>query len=68
MTDNTPVKKFRLGAVEACVWKNGEAMSVTLTKSYKDNDGVWKNTPTMFVGDVTHAIRVLRRAEEYLLK
>lgn len=62
-----PLKDFRVGSVTAAIWKSGDkGYSVTLQKSYKDDDGVWQNTPFMFHGDVACALRALDRAERWL--
>jgi len=61
-----PVKKFRVGAVTASVWKNDNGYSVTLQKSYRDDSGDWKNTETMFHADVVCAMKALERAERFL--
>lgn len=60
-----PVKEFRVGSVKAAVWKNDGNLSVTLQKSYKDGEE-WKNTSTLFHGDVVCAIKALERAEQFL--
>jgi hypothetical protein len=67
MSDNQPVKKFRVGSVTASVWKNDGNLSVTLQKSYKDGED-WKNTETMFEGDAVCAVEALRRAIAFMGK
>lgn len=62
---NSPVKKFRVGAVTATVWKNENNFSVTLQKSYKDGEE-WKNTDTLFHSDVLCAMKALERAEAFI--
>jgi hypothetical protein len=64
-----PVKRFRVGNVTAAVWKNGGNMSVTLQKSYKVKDSEpaeWKNTDTLFHGDILNAGKALERAEAFI--
>jgi len=44
---NAPVQSFRIGYIKASIWcSTGEAKfySVTITRSYKDTDGTWKDT------------------------
>jgi hypothetical protein len=67
MSENQPVKKFRVGSVTAAVWKNDNNFSVTLQKSYKDGEE-WKNTDTLFQADVLCAVKALERAEEFMAK
>jgi hypothetical protein len=62
-----PVKKFRVGNVTAAVWKNDGNMSVTLQKSYRDGEE-WRNTDTLFGGDILNACKALERAEEFISK
>ncbi|MGX7894390.1 hypothetical protein [Tsuneonella sp. HG222] len=69
MSGNAPVKKFRIGAVTASVWKNagtnGDWHSVTLERVYKDGDEL-KNTGALNTGDLLNAAKVLERAEAYV--
>ena len=60
-----PVRKFRVGSVTAAVWKNDSGFSVTLQKSYKEDDE-WKNSQTLFHADVVCAIKALERAERFI--
>jgi hypothetical protein len=62
---NQPVRKFRVGSVTAAVWKNDSGFSVTLQKSYKEDDE-WKNSQTLFHADVVCAIKALERAERFI--
>lgn len=69
MEGDKPVKKFRVGNVSASVWKNDQSFSVTLQKSYKEKDSEqWKNTDTLFHGDILNAVKALERAEEFIGK
>lgn len=63
---NKPVKRFRIGLVEAAVWKNqNKFYSVTLSRSYKDGDE-WKTTDQLGAADLLNAAQVLERAEEFI--
>ncbi len=67
---NQPSAKFRLGAVTATVWKNGEGKifySVNLIRSYKDGEE-WKQTDGLNHGDLLNAAKVLERAEVWIAK
>lgn len=61
----TPVRRFRVGNVTAAVWKNDSGYSVSLQKSYKSDDE-WKNTDTLFHGDILNAMKALERAERFI--
>ena len=64
-----PVKKFRIGFVQAAIWKNDSTNSsfytVTLQRSYKDGDE-YKNTDQLGSSDLLNAAKVLERAETYI--
>lgn len=62
---NKPVQKFRLGFVEAAVWKNDNFYTVTLSRTYKDGEE-YKSTDNLGHGDLLNAARVLTRAEAWI--
>lgn len=62
---NAPVQKFRIGLVNAAVWKNDDAYSVTLTRSYKDGAD-WKQTTSLFPDDLLNGARLLQRCEDWI--
>lgn len=65
---NKPVEKFRIGYVEAAVWKNKEGFhTVVLSRTYKDGDE-YRSTDNLGHADIANAIRVLGRAEDWLAK
>lgn len=64
---SVPVKKFRVGSVTAAVWKNDGNFSVTLQKSYREKETEeWRNTDTLFHGDILNAMKALERAEHFI--
>lgn len=71
---NKPDKKYIAGNLTATVWnnkamKNGKEIafkSVTLSRSYKDNNGEWQSSNSFGVGDLPKAMLVLAKAYEYL--
>jgi hypothetical protein len=66
MANKQPAAKFRLGFVTATIWKNeGDHYNTVLSRSYKDN-GEWKETDQLGVGDLMNAVRVLQKAEEFI--
>ena len=64
-----PVKKFRIGFVQAAIWKNDSTNSsfytVTLQRSYKDGDE-YKNTDQLGAADLLNAAELLKRAEAHI--
>lgn len=64
-----PAKRFRIGAVQAAIWKNDgpnhSFYTVTMQRSYKDGDD-WKNTDSLGSGDLLNAAHVLMRAEAWI--
>lgn len=69
---NLSLKKFRAGAIIATVWSNqtkdgeGEYKTVSLERSYKDKEGIWKYTSSLRTADLPRASLVLQKAFEYL--
>lgn len=72
---NTPEKKFRASPVTATIWANevqtkeGETRlfrTISLERSYKDKDGVWKSTNSLRTSDLPKAVLVLNKAYEYI--
>ncbi|HLH93518.1 MAG TPA: hypothetical protein VKW08_00225 [Xanthobacteraceae bacterium] len=63
-----PEKKFRIGYVEAAVWKadNGDFYNVTIGRSYKDSSGHWQTSDSFGQGDLLNAARALQRAEDWI--
>jgi hypothetical protein len=66
MAKAAPVKRFKLGYVEASVWKNDTYYSVTLDRSYKDAEGKWQTTDSLGTGDLLNTIKVLERCEQWI--
>lgn len=61
-----PVKQFRVGTVSLAVWENeydgNVVQSYTLSKSYKDKDGNWKNSNSLKSSELIFAITALQLA------
>lgn len=73
---NRPEARFTAGAISAAVWQNsspgkdGKQVSystVSLQRSYKDRDGIWKHTSSMRLNDLPKARLVLSKAYEFLV-
>ncbi|MDQ0316418.1 hypothetical protein [Amorphus orientalis] len=65
-----PVKKFRIGYVEAAIWENegnGDRTfhNVTLQRKYRDGDDV-KNTNSFAHADLLNAARLLQKCEAWI--
>lgn len=64
-----PVRRFRIGLVQAAVWKNDGVnnafYTVTLQRSFKDGDE-YKNTDNLGAADLLNAAKVLTRAEAWI--
>ena len=70
MANNQPAAKFRVGFINATVWKNnsdgGNSFYTTvLSRSYKDGDD-WKQTNNLNQGDLLNGAKVLERAEDWI--
>lgn len=68
-----PVYKARVGHVTAAVWENTTkdgvvTYSVTIQKSYKDDNEQWQNTDFLWVSDVLPAMKALDRAHTWILE
>jgi len=70
-----PTFTFRAGAVSGSVWENitekGKekivSHSVSLQRGYKDSEGNWKNTQSLFLNDIPKARLVLAECYEWIL-
>lgn len=72
---NTPIKKFKAGAISATIWENqgkntqGEAISynsISFDRNYKDANGEWQKTNSLRVADLPRAVLVLNKAYEFV--
>ena len=65
-----PIKKFRIGFIQAAVWKNDGTnnpfYTVTLQRSYKDDNGQLQNTEQLGAADLLNAAELLKRAEQHI--
>jgi hypothetical protein len=66
-TGNKPVSAIRLGRIRASIWRNnspthGVWYSFTLSRSYKDQQGNWKNATSFGVDDLLTLGEVCRQA------
>jgi len=71
----TPEKQFRAGAISATIWKNSgtakdgkvfEYKTVSLKRSYTDENDVWQSSNSFRTNDLPKAALVLSKSYEYL--
>ncbi|MXU66055.1 hypothetical protein [Oceanomicrobium pacificus] len=63
---NQPAHKVRIGLVTASIWNNNGSYSVDLSRSYKTDQGEWKNTSGLFHSDLLNASKCAERAEIWI--
>ena len=60
-----PAKSVRCGTVYVAVWKDDKgdfiSTSITVSKSYKDKNGDWKNTSSFRVNEIPDLICALQK-------
>ena len=65
-----PVTTLRCSSIKASVWKNegmnGPFYNVTVARSYKGQDGVWKNSDSFGVTDLDALIVVAQQATRWI--
>ena len=78
MANNSPEKVFRIGLINASVFKNviepkeeGKGQkrtvrSVNLQRRYQDDEDKWQSTTSFQLSDLPTAIRVLQLAQQYV--
>ena len=73
--DNTPVKRFKAGAISATVWENSTTnkegvpatfYTVTLDRAYKDQSGEWQHANSYRINDLPRAQLVLQQAYAWI--
>lgn len=70
-----PIAEFRAGKIKAAVWchiqrsddKDIKTYSVSITKSYRDNEGKWHETNTFFSDDLPRLCLVANQAFEFMV-
>lgn len=63
---NAPAATFRIGFVKATVWKNDDFYNTTLTRSYKDDRGDYRDGDSFGHADLLNAAECLRKAELFI--
>jgi hypothetical protein len=64
-----PVKKIKVGGIEAAVWENtskegNKYYTTTMERNYKDGEE-WKKTSSLRANDLPKAILALQKAFEF---
>jgi len=65
-----PVKKIKVGGIEAAVWENNSKegnkyYTTTMERNYKDGEE-WKKTNSLRANDLPKAILALQKAFEFV--
>ncbi len=67
---NPPVHTIRFGAVKAAVWENqtqhGPMFNVTVTRSYRDDDGDWQESSSFGESDLLLLAKALDQAHSWI--
>lgn len=67
---NRPVYEVRFGTIRAAVWANqnehGVMYNVTLSRSYKTNDGEWRDSDSFGRDDLLAASKALDVAHTWI--
>jgi hypothetical protein len=62
-----PVTTLRCSSITASIWKNegekGPFYNVTVARSYKGQDGVWKNSESFGLADLEALLVVVQQAK-----
>lgn len=75
MTNNRPVKDFRVGSIRATIWpRRGvrvdgtgyQSHNVVLERTYTDGRGQFQTTGSLDLNSIPKAILALKKAYEYL--
>ena len=66
-----PVKRFRIGFIEAAIWKNEgngdkKFFSVKVSRSYKNGDDEYQSTDSFGHADLPALAKVVDRAETWI--
>jgi len=68
--NNKPVFKTRVGAISGDVWENegkeGNFLTISTQRSYKDKKDAWQTTNSLRVTDVADMKLVLDKCYEYI--
>lgn len=75
MTEQGPIKEFRVAGITSSVWRNDQAQSdgsirvrysVKIQKRFRKKDGEWTNTDYYFPEDLPKLQLVVTKAFEFI--
>lgn len=65
-----PVTTLRCSSIKASIWKNdgekGPFYNVTVARSYKSPDGIWKNAESFGAADLDALLVVAKQAKVWI--
>ena len=65
-----PVTTLRCSSIKASIWMNegmnGPFYNVTVARSYKGQDGVWKNSDSFGLADLDALVAVTQQATRWI--
>lgn len=71
MSNQQPVKEFRLGSIKATIWANettaGTRYNVNVTRLYKDGND-WKQTSSFGRDDLPLVMKVIDQAHSFIFE
>jgi hypothetical protein len=69
MAKNQPKEKFRIGNIEVAVWENVQkdspSLSISIQKSYRDQNGDFKTTNCYFKNEIEVLVSLIKQAQKY---
>ena len=69
-TGNKPVHTVRHRSIKAAIWKNetsnGPMYNVTVVRSYRDDNGDWKDTQSIGYDDLMNVAALMYEAHAYI--
>lgn len=74
MTKQKPIKEFRIGRIQVAIWKNeseenGKTIvkhSIRIQKSFRDEDGEYKDTNNYFPDELPKLSLAVSKAFEFI--
>ena len=74
--NQTPVAKFRAGAISAALWENdidvkGRTVTIlkaTVQRRYKDKDDIWQSSGSFSRNEIPLAVHCLQKAFEKIIE
>ena len=68
-TKKQPIEKFKFGTCEVALWEqeseNGNFLTASVSRSYKDKDDKWQNTSSFRINDLPTLRLAIDKAFEH---